>query len=136
MQLATLTPGLSISMVREFVVIEGAASSISCLAIGVTITVFSGGAGFVVGSSVTVTCSSDSVNTDRIEWRSREDQVLDSGVSVQQIDLVFNPVNDSLHDSNITCLVTRDEGRANQTVSNQTLSISVRGGCVQYDACM
>ena len=97
------------------------------LYIGVTITVISGAAGFVVGSAATVTCSSDSGNADRIEWRSREDQVLVSGVSVQQLDLVLNPVSDSLHDSNITCFVTIDQGRANQIVSNQTLRIFVRG---------
>ena len=101
-----------------------------------TITVASDAAGFVIGSNVTVTCSSDSGNADRIEWRSREGQVLVSGDSVQQLDLVFNPVNDSLHNSNITCFVTRDEGRANQTVSNQTLPLFVRGGCAQYDVCM
>ena len=97
-----------------------------------TITVISGAAGFVVGSAATVTCSSDSGNADRIEWRSREGQVLVSGVSVQQLDLILNPVSDSLHDSNITCFVTRDEGRAYQAVSNQTLPIFVRGGFIQY----
>ena len=97
------------------------------------ITVTSDATGFVVGSAAVVTCSSDSGTADRIEWRSREGQVLVSGDSVQQIDLVFNTVNDSLHGSNITCFVTRDEGsRANHTVSNQTLPISVRG---TYYAC-
>ena len=120
-----------------FIVIESAGSvPITYHAIGVTITVASDAAGFVVGSAATVTCSSDSGTADRIEWRSREGQVLVSRDSVQQIDLVFNPVNDSLHSSSTTCFVTKDEGRANQTVSNQTLSIPVRGGCVQYDACM
>ena len=129
MQLASLTPGLSISMVRKYIVIEIAESDlITCCAIGVTITVASDAAGFVVGSAAIVTCFSDVGNAERIEWRSREDQVLVSRGSVQQIDLVFNPVNDSLHDSNITCFVTRDEGRANQTVSNQTLPFFVRGG--------
>ena len=97
-----------------------------------TITVASDATGFVVGSAAIVTCSSDLGTADRIEWRSREGRVLVSRDSVQQIDLVFDPVSDSLHDSNITCFVTRD---VNQTVSNQTLPISVRGGCVQYDAC-
>ena len=133
MQLATLTPGLSISMVREFVVIERAGSvPITRHPIGVTITVVSDATGFVVGSAAVVTCSSDLGTADRIEWRSREGQVLVSEDSVQQIDLVFNTVNDSLHGSNITCFVTRDEGRANHTVSNQTLLISVRG---TYYAC-
>ena len=85
---------------------------------------------FTVGSPAVVTCSSDSGVADRIEWRSGEGQVLVTSNSVQQLDLTFAPVNDSIHGSNITCFVTRDEGRANQTVSNQTLFVSVRGGCV------
>ena len=125
---------LNINSEGVLIVIESAGSvPIPCLALGVTITV---SAGIVVGSTSIVTCSSDVGNADRIEWRSREGQVLVSRDSVQQVDLVFNPVNDSLHDSDITCFVTRDEGRANQTVSNQTLSISVRGGRVQYEVYM
>ena len=83
-----------------------------------------------VGSNVTVRCLSDSGVAEVIEWRSREDQVLARGNSIDRLNLMFIPVNDSLHGSNLICFVTRDEGRANQTVSNQTLRITVRGGCV------
>ena len=58
--------------------------------------------------------------------------VVASATSVQQLMLVFDPVNDSLslHDSDFTCLITRDEGTPNETVSNQTLPITVEGRVV------
>jgi hypothetical protein len=129
MQLATLTPGLSFSMVRAVVTVLTCVSG--CHGVGVTITVTSDTGGFTVGSPAVVTCSSDSGVADRIEWRSGTGQMLVTSNSVQQLDLTFAPVSDSIHGSNFTCFVTRDEGRANQTLSNQTLPISVRGGCVQ-----
>ena len=127
MQLATLTPGLSISMVGSDDMLWFICFSGPYYVLGVYISVFGD---FTVGSAATLACSSDGV-ADRIEWRSREGRVLVSRDSVQQIDLVFNTVNDTLHNSDITCFVTRDEGRANLTV-NQTWAITVRGGCVQY----
>ena len=131
MQLATLTPGLSISMVNE-VVCKTNCKEQSIFMLGVTVEVFDGN--LTVGSNVTLRCLSDNGVADRIEWRSGEGHILNSGNLTDQMDLHFLPVNDSLHDSNITCFVTRDEGRANQTVSNQTFSISVRGGCSNYNA--
>ena len=136
MQLATLTPGHSISMVNSADMLWFTHVSDPYYVLGVSISVFSDSGGFIVGSEATLTCSSDNGVADRIEWRSREGQVLVSRDSVQQIDLILNPVNDSLHDSSISCSVIRDEGRANQTVSSQTLPISVRGGCVQYNTSM
>ena len=66
---------------------------------------------------------------DRIEWRSSEGVVLVSGMSLSYLELVLDPVNDSLsvHGSEFTCLITRDEGTDNETVSNQTLPVTVRG---------
>ena len=90
---------------------------------------------FTVGSRAVVTCSSDTGVADRIEWVSGAGLVLVSGTSVRELELPFNPVNDSLHGSEVTCSVTRDEGSTNQTVFSQTLSISVRGGCGLYCSC-
>ena len=77
---------------------------------------------FVVGSRAVVTCSSDSGVVDRIEWMSREEEVLASGTSIQQLMYVVDPVRDDLHRSEFICIVTR-----NQMVSNQTLPLTVRG---------
>ena len=76
---------------------------------------------FVVGSRAVVNCSSDS-RVDRIEWVSREGEVLVSGTSIQQLMYVVDPVRDNLHGSEFICNVTR-----NQMVFNQTLSLTVRG---------
>ena len=77
---------------------------------------------FVVGSRAVVTCSSDSGVVDRIEWVSRDGQVLVSGTSIQQLMYVVDPVRDDLHRSEFICNVTR-----NRMVSNQTLPLTVRG---------
>ena len=82
---------------------------------------------FVVGSRAVVNCSSDSGVVDRIEWISREREVLASGTSIQQLTYVVDPVRDDLHRSELTCIVTRNLGRVNESVSNQTLQLTIRG---------
>ena len=83
---------------------------------------------FTVGQNAVLTCSSDTGVVDRIQWVSRDGVVLASDTSVQQLQFILRPVNDSLsvHTSNFTCSVTRDEGRLNQTFSNQTLPVTVK----------
>ena len=75
-----------------------------------------------MGSHAVVTCSSDSGVVDRIEWVSREGEVLVSGTSIQQLMYVVDPVRDDLHGSEFMCSVTR-----NRIVFNQTLPLIVRG---------
>ena len=78
---------------------------------------------FVVGSRAVVTCSSDSGVVDRIEWVSKEGEVLlVSGTSIQQLMYVVDPVRDNLHGSEFICSVTR-----NLMVFNQILPLTVRG---------
>ncbi len=81
---------------------------------------------FIIGSRATVTCTSDSGVVDRIEWRSSEGDVLASGTSLSYLELVLDPVNDSLsvHGSEFTCFITRDEG---MVVFNKTFQITVSG---------
>ena len=87
---------------------------------------------FTVGQNAVLTCSSDTGVVDRIEWVSRDGVVLASDTSVQQLQFMLRPVNDSLsvHTSNFTCSVTRDEGTHNQTISNQTLPVTVESRCL------
>ena len=82
---------------------------------------------FMVGQDAVLTCSSQTGVVDRIQWVSRDGVVLASDTSVQQLQLMLRPVNDSLsvHTSSFTCSVTKDEGRLNQTISNQTLPVTV-----------
>ena len=83
----------------------------------------------MIGSRATPRCISDSGVADRIEWRSSEGDVLVSGTSLSHLELVLDPVNDSLsvHGSEFTCFITRDKGTVDETVFNQTLSVTVRG---------
>ena len=76
----------------------------------------------VVGSHAVVTCSSNSGVVDRIEWVSRDGEVLASGTSIQQLMYVVDPVRDNLHRSEFICSVTR-----NRVAFNQTLPLTVRG---------
>ena len=97
---------------------------------GVTIT--SDPLPFTVGSRSEAVCSSDFGVVDMIEWVSGRGTVVASATSVQHLMLVLDPVNDSfsLHGSDFTCFITRDEGTPNETVSNQTLPITVKGRVV------
>ena len=101
-----------------------------CLHAGVTIT--NDPLPFTVGQNAVLTCSSDSGVVDHIQWMSRDDVVLASITPVQQLQFMLRPVNDSLfvHTASFTCSVTRDEGRLNQTISNQTLPVTVKSRCL------
>ena len=87
---------------------------------------------FTVGQNAVLTCSSDTGVVDHIQWVSRNGVVLASDTSVQQLQLMLRPVNDSLsvHTSNFTCSVTRDEGKFNQTISSQRLPVTVTSRCL------
>ena len=70
---------------------------------------------FILGSRAVATCSSDSGVADRMEWVSEVGQLVTSAVSVQTLDLVLDPVQDTLHGVMFTCIVTRGTETANQT---------------------
>ena len=69
-----------------------------------------------------MTCSSDSGVADRIEWQAGG-QVVANATSVQTLELVLDPVNDTLQGSEVICFVIRSD----DDVANQTLSLSVIG---------
>ena len=70
-----------------------------------------------------VTCSSDTGVVERIEWQ-REGQVVVEATSVQQLELVLDPVSDTDHGATVTCVVTRSE---QDRSFNQSLMLSVTG---------
>ena len=76
----------------------------------------------IVGISQNVTCISDTGVVERIEWQ-REGQVVVEAASVEQLELVLDPVSDTDHGVQISCIVTRSE----QERANQSLTISVTG---------
>ena len=78
-----------------------------------------------VGQNATLTCTNDDVAlADFIEWRSSDGTVLDSDTSVNMLELLLAPVNDSLSIQGVelTCHVTR-----NSNVFTQSLPITVIG---------
>ena len=60
---------------------------------------------FTVGQSATARCFSD-VPATRTEWLTNG-VVVESAASTQQLNLMFSPVNDSIHNHVYTCRVTR-----------------------------
>ena len=68
---------------------------------------------FTVGESASVTCSSD-LDVTSIEWLYNQQVVSYSTES--ELELVFSPVNDSIHGEEYTCQVTAPYGIQEQTV--------------------
>ena len=80
---------------------------------------------FSIGESVTASCKSDAPVL-MIEWL-RDGMVVESAAftGIQELDLVFSPVNDSIHTQVYVCRVTRDggSGMAVQAVQNFTVNV-------------
>ena len=76
---------------------------------------------FIIGGSATVTCKSDTQAT-RMEWLI-DGVVLESATSTQQLDLFFPLVNDSIHNQDYTCRVTREAGMT----ATQNFTVKVDG---------
>ena len=68
---------------------------------------------FTVGESASMTCSSD-LDVTSIEWLYNLQVVSSSTAS--ELQLVFSPVNDSIHGQEYTCRVTSSYGIQEQTV--------------------
>jgi len=69
---------------------------------------------FTVGQQASVVCSSD-LDVNMIEWIYNYNVVVQSS-SVEQLSLVFNPVNDSIHGRQYTCRVTSPYGIQEETI--------------------
>ena len=68
---------------------------------------------FTVGESASMTCSSD-LDVISIEWLYNLQVVVTSTAS--ELQLLFNPVNDSIHGQEYTCRITASYGIQEQTV--------------------
>ena len=74
---------------------------------------------FNVGQSATAICRSVTPAT-RMEWlRNGEVVASVTSTSIQELDLVFSPVNDSIHNQVHVCRVTRDSGTVSQNFTVQ-----------------
>jgi len=80
-----------------------------------------------VGDNATLTCSSD-LDVNMVEWLYNGQVVVSS--SGPQADLMFTPVNDSIHNTQYICRVTSPYG-----VQEYSSSISVTGKQLGYICC-
>ena len=82
---------------------------------------------FSVGESVTASCKSDAPAL-MIEWL-RDGIVVESAAftGIQELDLVFSPVNDSIHTQVYVCRVTRDGGDRMTVTAVQSFTVNVDG---------
>ena len=97
----------------------------SCVSyLGVTVSIVSDS--FIVGSSAQLTCSSDLDEAVLIEWVSETGQV--ASTTGTMLTLSIDLVNDSLHETEFTCFVTR-VSRHGTSTANGTFIITVTGVC-------
>lgn len=82
-----------------------------------------------VGQSATARCISDLATTS-MEWETRGAVLARSATSVQQLDLVFTLVNDSIHDQIYTCQVTRED----RVRATQNFTAKIDGNSVQRES--
>ena len=82
---------------------------------------------FSVGDSATASCKSDAP-ASMIEWL-RDGVVVESAAftGIQELDLVFSPVNDSIHTQVYVCRVTRDGGNGMTVTAVQNFTVNVDG---------
>ena len=84
---------------------------------------------FTVGQSVTASCKSDTPAT-RIAWlRDGVEAESDNTPGIQELDLAFSPVNDSIHNQVYVCRVTRRKDGMTVTAM-QNFTVNVDGNIV------
>ena len=82
---------------------------------------------FRIGESATASCKSDTPAT-MIEWL-RDGMVVETASfsGIQELDLVFSPVNDSIHNQVYMCRVIRDGGNGMTVTAVQNFTVDVDG---------
>ena len=88
---------------------------------------------FTVGQSVTASCKSDTPAI-RIEWL-RDGVVVESNntAGIQELDLVFSPVNDTIHNQVYVCRVTRGKDGMPPEIAVQNFTVNVDGKTIEYN---
>ena len=76
---------------------------------------------FTIGQSATARCMTD-IPATMIEWLTNG-STIESATSIQQLNLVFSPVNDSIHNMVYVCRVTWMDG----TQADKNVTVRVNG---------
>lgn len=81
---------------------------------------------FIAGQLAIASCISDIETTSgsTMEWLHNED-IVERATSIQQLDLVFSPVNDSIHGRMYVCRVTEEDGEH----AEKNFTVKVDGNC-------
>ena len=79
---------------------------------------------FIVGMSATLMCTSD-VSANQIEWLDSERRVVARVTSMDQLDLAFNSVNDSIHNPVYTCRVTTGDAMNEDSITVNVTGIKI-----------
>ena len=89
---------------------------------------------FIVGQSATATCKSDAPAI-KIEWMKNGEIVeSDNTAGIQELDLEFSLVNDSIHNQVYVCRVTREGKDGMQPVAAvQNLAVNVNGKAMNVE---
>ena len=77
---------------------------------------------YTVGSDASITCRSDT-DTERIEWLTYERAIIVFESNATHLDLLFTPVNDSIHGQVYTCRVIRNH----RDMPEQNFTMNVKG---------
>ena len=82
---------------------------------------------FSVGQSAIASCKSDTPAT-RMEWL-RDGVVVESDntAGIQELNLMFSPVNDSIHNQVYVCRVTREGGGMPPVTAVQNFTMNIDG---------
>ena len=60
---------------------------------------------FTVGDAVTIQCVSD-IPANEMRWL-HGNQIVNQGYNISRLSLIFDPVNDSIHEVTYTCVLDR-----------------------------
>ena len=78
-----------------------------------------------VGMEHTITCTTPIPSGAMLEWLDSADVTLFSTTTMQTLDLVFSPVNDSIHNRQYSCRVTTPSDPMFEAV--ETITVTVTG---------
>ena len=97
----------------------------TCVLTGVSVS--GNDAPLVVGVEHTITCTTPIPSGAMLEWLNSAGVTVLSTTTMQTLDLVFSPVNDSIHGQQYSCRVRIPSDPTFEAVAN--ITVTVTGAC-------
>ena len=88
-----------------------------CVLLSTGVSVTGNDSPLTVGMVHTITCTTPIPSGAMLEWLNSVDVTLFSTSAMQTLDLVFSPVNDSIHGLQYSCRVTTSSFEAVETIT-------------------